>query len=246
MATGGGDIRPPAEPYKIKVVEAIQFPSPERREQALHRAGYNLFNLTSEEVYIDLLTDSGTSAMSDRQWAAMMVGDETYAGSRNFARFEATVQELTGFPHIIPAHQGRAAEHLLLSLLATPGSIVPNNMHFDTTRAHVLRAGARPMNLAIREAYDPRSEHPFKGNLDLERLETLLRDHPASEVPLVMMTLTNNTGGGQPVALENLRRVSEIAHRHGRPLYLDMCRWAENAFFIREREAGQSGRSIRE
>src|ERR1700674_5845649 len=153
MVHAGEPPRPPAEPYRIKVVEAIPFPSPAVREAALSRAGLNLLNLTSEEVYIDLLTDSGTSAMSDRQWAAMMVGDETYAGSRNFAHFEATVRELTGFPHIVPAHQGRAAEHLLLSLLATAGSTVPNNMHFDTTRAHVLRAGARPLNLCIREAY---------------------------------------------------------------------------------------------
>ncbi|MCI4366778.1 MAG: tryptophanase [Thermoplasmata archaeon] len=246
MATEGGEVRPPAEPYKIKVVESITFPSREVREAALQRAGYNLFNLQSDEVYIDLLTDSGTSAMSDRQWAAMMTGDETYAGSRNFARFEATVRELTGFPFIIPAHQGRAAEHLLLSLLATPGSTVPNNMHFDTTRAHVVRAGARPLNLAVAEAYDPRSEHPFKGNMDLGKLETLLQTNSPEKVPLVMMTLTNNTGGGQPVALENLRKVAEIAHRHSRPLYLDMCRWAENAFFIREREPGLSHRSIRE
>jgi tyrosine phenol-lyase len=246
MDPPGGEPTPPAEPYKIKVVEAIPFPSPSVREAALLRAGFNLFNLTSDEVYIDLLTDSGTSAMSDRQWAALMIGDETYAGSRNYAHFEATVRELTGFPHIIPAHQGRAAEHLLLSLLATPGSTVPNNMHFDTTRAHVVRAGARPLNLAIREAYDPRSEHPFKGNMDLPRLEQLLAAEPPEKVPLVMMTLTNNTGGGQPVALENLRKVSEIAHRFHRPLYLDMCRWAENAFFIREREPEYATRSIRE
>src|SRR5580693_6532878 len=173
MDPPGGDPTPPAEPYKIKVVEAIPFPSPSVREAALLRAGFNLFNLTSDEVYIDLLTDSGTSAMSDRQWAALMIGDETYAGSRNYAHFEATVRELTGFPFVIPAHQGRAAEHLLLSLLATPGSSVPNNMHFDTTRAHVVRAGARPLNLAIREAYDPASDHPFKGNMDLARLDEL-------------------------------------------------------------------------
>ena len=163
--------RPPPEPYKVKVVEAIPFPTPAERESALQRAGYNLFNLTSDEVYIDLLTDSGTSAMSDRQWGALMIGDESYAGSRNFAWFEATVRDLTGFPHVIPAHQGRGAEHLLLSVLATPGSTVPNNMHFDTTRAHVLRAGARPLNLAIPEAYDPTSEHPFKGDMDVPKLE---------------------------------------------------------------------------
>jgi len=235
----------PLEPFKTKVVERIRLPSREEREAALQRAGFNLFNLTSEEVFIDLLTDSGTAAMSDRQWAAMMVGDETYAGSRNYAHFEAAVRELTGFPHIVPAHQGRAAENLLFSLLARPGTTVPNNMHFDTTRAHVLRNGARAANLAGAEAYDVVSDAPFKGNMDVARLEELLTAE-RGKVPLVMMTLTNNTGGGQPVSLANLTEVAGVCRAHQVPLYLDMCRWAENAYFVREREPGQSGRTIRE
>ncbi len=235
----------PLEPFKTKVVERIHLPTREERETALTRAGFNLFNLTSEEVFIDLLTDSGTTAMSDRQWAALMLGDETYAGSRNYAHFESTVQTLTGFPHVIPAHQGRAAENLLFSLMARPGTVIPNNMHFDTTRAHVLRNGARAANLAGAAAYDLTSEAPFKGDMDVPRLTDLLTAERGN-VPLVMMTLTNNTGGGQPVSLANLSEVSRVCRSHHVPLYLDMCRWAENAFFVREREPGQAGRSIRE
>jgi tyrosine phenol-lyase len=234
------------EPYKVKVVERLPLLDRAGREAAVQRAGYNLFNLTSDEVTIDLLTDSGTSAMSDRQWAGMMLGDETYAGSRNFAHFEQVVRDLTGFPHVVPAHQGRAAEHLLLSALVHPGQIVPNNMHFDTTRAHVVHAGGRPMDLAIPEAYDPTSPHPFKGNVDIGRLEALLSTEGPKRVPLVMVTVTNNTGGGQPVSVANLREVATVSHRHGVPVYLDMCRWAENAFFVREREAEFASRSIRE
>jgi tyrosine phenol-lyase len=228
----------------VKVVERIRLPPPAEREAALRRAGYNLFQLQSDEVYIDLLTDSGTSAMSDRQWAAMMVGDESYAGSRNFAHFEETVRDLTGFPFVIPAHQGRAAENLLFSLLARPGTVIPNNMHFDTTRTHVERNGSKAVNLAIPEAYDLAAPHPFKGNVDVPRLERLLADGGAENVPLVMVTLTNNTGGGQPVSLANLTAVQAACRVAGVPLYLDMCRWAENAFFIREREEGMGDVSI--
>jgi tyrosine phenol-lyase len=246
MPSPGGPPLPPIEPYRIKVVERIPDPSRAERERALERAGYNLFNLASEEVRIDLLTDSGTAAMSDRQWAALMLGDESYAGSRNFAHFESTVREITGFPHVLPAHQGRAAENLLFSTLVRPGAIVPNNMHFDTTQAHVTHNGGRPVNVAIPEAYDVASEHPFKGNVDLRALTALLEREGPGKVPVVVVTITNNTGGGQPVALENLREVSRIAHGLGIPLYLDMCRWAENAYFVREREPGQAGRTIAE
>ena len=241
----GPTLLPPVEPFRIKVVEAIHLLSPVEREQALKRAYYNLFNLSSEEVYIDLLTDSGTSAMSDRQWAALMLGDESYAGSRNFRRFEQTVKGLTGFPYLLPTHQGRAAEHIFFSSLLKRGDIVPNNMHFDTTQEHVRRNGAVPLNAVVREAYDPRSEYPFKGNMDTGVLERILRDEKG-KVPVVMMTLTNNTGGGQPASLKNLEEVSRICHTAGVPLYLDMCRWAENAYFIRKREEGMASKSIRE
>jgi tyrosine phenol-lyase len=238
--------RPPFEPYRTKVVERIPNPSPEDRERALERAHYNLFNLRSDEVRIDLLTDSGTGAMSDRQWAAMMLGDESYAGSRNFGHFEETVRSLTGFPFVVPVHQGRAAENLLFSTLCRPGSIVPNNMHFDTTRAHVVHQGATPVNLAVSEAFDPESDFPFKGNVDLAALEKLLSEAGPEKVPLVMVTITNNTGGGQPVSLENFREVARVAGAHRVPVYLDMCRWAENAYLVREREPGMSGRTVPE
>ncbi len=236
----------PVEPYKVKVVERIPNPSREDRERALVRAGFNLFNLHSDEVRIDLLTDSGTGAMSDRQWAALMIGDESYAGSRNFARFESTVRSITGFHHILPTHQGRAAENLLFSTLCRPGNVVPNNMHFDTTRAHVLRNGGRPVNVAVRDAYDPQSDFPFKGNIDVPALDALLRREGRENVPLVMVTITNNTGGGQPVSFANFREVARTARAHGVPLYVDMCRWAENAYFVRERESGMRAKSIAE
>ena len=227
-------------------MESIRFPTRDEREAALVRSGFNLFNLTSDEVTIDLLTDSGTSAMSDRQWAGLMIGDETYAGSRNYQRFESTVREITGFPEVVPAHQGRAAEHLLCAALVRPGDVVPNNMHFDTTRSHVLHAGGRAVNLAGATAYDARSPDPFKGNVNLAKLTELLATPGAPRVPFVLVTLTNNTGGGQPVSLANLTAVAEIVRTHRVPLYFDMCRWAENAYFIRTREPGMNQRSIAE
>jgi len=242
--TVGNDGVAPIEPFKTKVVERIPNPSREDRERALERAGFNLFKLRSEEVRIDLLTDSGTSAMSDRQWAAMMLGDESYAGSRNFEQFEATVQALTGFPHVIPAHQGRGAENLLFSTLLTRGQKVPSNMFFDTTEAHVRHQGGVPANLAVREAYDPDSDFPFKGNVDVRLLDEFLRREGRDRVPLVMVTITNNTGGGQPVSLANFREVAGVCREHGVPLYLDMCRWAENSYFVRTREPGMAGKSI--
>ena len=236
----------PFEPYRVKVVERLPHPTREERERALERAHYNLFNLRSDDIRIDLLTDSGTGAMSDRQWAALMVGDETYAGSRNFARFESTVRSITGFPHILPTHQGRAAEHLLFEAVARPGLLVPNNMHFDTTQAHVVHQGATPVNLAVPEAYDVESDYPFKGNVDIAQLEALLDREGAGRVPLVMVTITNNTGGGQPVSLTNFREVARVTRAYHVPLYLDMCRWAENAFFVRLREPGMGAKSIAE
>ena len=234
----------PFEPFKTKVVERLPNPTRRERESALERVGLNLFGLHSDEVRIDLLTDSGTGAMSDRQWAAMMVGDETYAGSRNFTHFEAKVREITGFPHIVPAHQGRGAEHLLFSTLCRPGQVVPNNMHFDTTQAHVVHAGGTAVNLAGPEAYDAVSDYPFKGNVDTVALDRLLTTEGKARVPLVMVTITNNTGGGQPVSLANFTEVARVAHAHEVPVYLDMCRWAENSFFVREREPGMGSRSI--
>ncbi len=234
------------EPFRIHSVQAIDFPSPERREEALRRAGYNLFGLHADEVIIDLLTDSGTGAMSDAQWAAMLVGDESYAGSRSFYRFQDRVRRLTGLPEVIPTHQGRAAEWILFSVLCAEGKVVPNNTHFDTTRANIEYQGARAVDLVIAEGRDPAVEHPFKGNMDVAALERLIAEVGAPRIPLVMVTITNNSGGGQPVSLENLRAVREVCDRHRLPLFLDACRFAENAWFIKMREPGQAGRTPEE
>ena len=233
------------EPFRIKSVEPIRVTARADRERLLVEAGYNVFKLRADDVMIDLLTDSGTAAMSSAQWSAMMRGDESYAGSRSFFRFRDVVRDLTGYEHIIPAHQGRAAERILFQSMLQPGDVVLNNIHFDTTRANIEHTGAAARDVVVAEAWLPAYQHPFKGNVNLDALESILRGDGA-RVALVMVTVTNNSGGGQPVSLENLRGVREIAHRYGKPFFLDACRFAENAWFIREREPGQSGRTPRE
>jgi len=233
------------EPFRIHSVQDIAFPSLEEREAALRRAGYNLFGLHADEVIIDLLTDSGTGSMSDRQWAAMMVGDESYAGSRSFYRLQEAVQDLTGLEEVIPTHQGRAAERILFATTVEAGDVVPNNTHFDTTRANVEYQGAEARDLVIPEGRDPAADHPFKGNMDVAALERTIEEVGAERIPLVMVTVTNNSGGGQPVSLANLRAVREVCDRHGLPLFLDACRFAENAWFVKQREPGHAQRTPR-
>ena len=231
------------EPFRIHSVEPIRLTTVVERDAALEAAGYNLFNLHAQDVLIDLLTDSGTGAMSRDQWAAVQHGDESYAGSPSWFAFLAAVQELFPFRHVIPTHQGRAAEKILFSALGGPGRVVPNNTHFDTTRANVEFTGAEAVDLVIPEGRDPSLVHPFKGNMDVEALERLLAQR-AADVPVAFLTVTNNSGGGQPVSLENIRAVRAVCARHGVPLFLDACRFAENAWFIKLREAGQADRSI--
>ncbi|MGV6820947.1 MAG: tryptophanase [Parvularcula sp.] len=233
------------EPFRIKSVEPIRMTTVDERRELLKAAGYNLFKLKSDDVLIDLLTDSGTSAMSSAQWGAIMKGDESYAGAPSFFRFEEAVRDLMDFRHIIPTHQGRAAEHLLFSLIAEPGHIIPSNTHFDTTRGNIEAAGAEALDLPIPEGRKPGVEHPFKGNMDLQALERVLEER-GDAVPAVMMTITNNAGGGQPVALANIVGAAEIARRFGKPFYIDGCRFAENAWFIKLREQGQQDRSIKD
>jgi tryptophanase len=233
------------EPFRIHSVEPIRLTTVEQRDAALQAAGYNLFNLHADDVLIDLLTDSGTGAMSRDQWAAVQHGDESYAGSPSWFAFLEAVQELFPFRHVIPTHQGRAAEKILFSVLGGPGRVVPNNTHFDTTRANVEATGAEAVDLVIPEGRDPAALHPFKGNMDVAALDAFLA-HRGGDVPVVFVTVTNNSGGGQPVSLENLRAVRAACDRHGVPLFLDACRFAENAWFIKLREPGQADRSIRD
>ncbi len=231
------------EPFRIHLVEPLRMTTAAHRREKAAQAQYNLFQIHADDVLIDLLTDSGTGAMSRDQWAAIQHGDESYAGSPSYYIFRDAVRELFAYEHIIPTHQGRAAEKILFGVLGGPGRIVPSNTHFDTTRANIEFTGAQALDLVIPEGKDPANLHPFKGNMDLAALEALLAEQ-ADAVPCVMMTVTNNSGGGQPVSLENLHAVSEIAHRYGKPLFLDACRFAENAWFIRLREPGQGERAV--
>lgn len=226
------------EPFRIKSVEPLRRTTPEDRERLLHRAGFNLFLIDAEDILIDLLTDSGTSAMSTQQWAAMMRGDESYAGSPSFHRLKAAVQDLTGFRHVIPTHQGRAAERILFTVRCRRGHVVPNNTHFDTTRANLEFTGAEAVDLLPEAARDTQARLPFKGDMDVAALERLIAERGAAAIPMVMLTVTNNSGGGQPVSMANLEAVRAVTARHGIPLYLDACRFAENAWFIKQREAG--------
>jgi tryptophanase len=233
------------EPFRIKSVEPIRMTTREERARLLEEAKLNPFRLRAEDVLLDFLTDSGTGAMSARQWAAMMEGDESYAGARSFFRFEAAVRELTGYPFVIPTHQGRAAERILFSVATRAGDVVPSNTHFDTTRANLEHDGVEALDLVIPEGLEPRARHPFKGNVDLARVERLLAER-GDRVPFGMITVTNNSGGGQPVSLANLRAYAELLRRHGKPLVLDACRFAENAMFVKLREEGQGARTPRE
>ncbi len=236
----------PLEPFRIKSVEAIQLTTHEERARIIQAAGYNLFKIRAEDVLIDLLTDSGTGAMSDTQWAALQHGDESYAGARSYYALKQSVEDVTGMPYFVPTHQGRAAENILFSVLVKPGMAqsVPSNQHFDTTHANIRARGGRPVDLVIDEANEPATIHPFKGNMDLEKLEQFIQTVGAGNIPIGLTTITNNSAGGQPVSMANIRGTAEAYHRHGIPFFIDAARFAENAYFIQQREAGYADQSI--
>jgi tryptophanase len=237
---------PFAESYKIKMVEKIHRSTRHEREKWITDARYNLFNLKSDQVYIDLLTDSGTGAMSDKQWSAMMLGDESYAGASSFYNMKEAIRDIFGFDHFLPTHQGRAAENVLFSVLVKEGDVIPGNAHFDTTKGHIEFRKASAVDCTIDAAFDTSVDHPFKGNVDLNKLEDVLRRVPSEKIPMIILTLTCNTSGGQPVSMENIRGVSLLARKYGTRLLFDSARFAENAYFIKVREKGYSDKSIRE
>ncbi len=237
---------PFAESYKIKMVEPIRKTSRNERERWIKDAWYNLFNLRSEQVFVDLLTDSGTGAMSDRQWSEMMIGDESYAGATSYFKLKNAITEITGFEYFLPTHQGRAAENVLFSALIKAGDVVPGNAHFDTTKGHIEFRKARAIDCTIDKAYDTTLDHPFKGNIDLEKLEKVLKEYPAEQIPMIIVTITCNTSGGQPLSMQNIREVSNLAKKYGIRIIFDAARFAENAYFIKTREEGFADKTIRE
>jgi tryptophanase len=236
---------PYAEPYKTKMVEYIKPSTVEERKKWIKEAHYNLFNLTSDKVFIDLLTDSGTGAMSDKQWAEIMLGDESYAGSQSYLKLKDTVEKITGFPYFLPTHQGRAAENVLFSVMVKEGNIIPGNAHFDTTKGHIEFRKATALDCTIAEAFDTSLHHPFKGNIDIEKLESAFRNNPTDKIPFVVHTVTCNTAGGQPVSIENIKKVSQVCKKYNTPLIIDAARFAENAYFIKIREEGYQDWSIK-
>ncbi len=236
----------PPEPFRIKMVESIRLINAEERLSALKKAGFNPFTLKAEDIFIDLLTDSGTGAMSSAQWSALMEGDESYAGARSFYRLSEVMQDIFGFKHFVPTHQGRAAENILSAVLVKPGNYIPSNMHFDTTDANIRARGGRPTNLIIDEAFDPTNQHPFKGNMDIKKLKEFIQQVGVENIPFGMITVTNNAGGGQPISMANIREVSETYHSFGIPFYIDAARFAENAYFIKLREKGYEHKSPKE